>query len=245
MAYSLPPEQAVFPTQLHEATATLSHLIAVCGRRPSSILLAGDSAGGALTLALLSHILHPKTGVPRIVLQEPLRGALVLSPWVSFSTEFDSYTRNAESDTITPSVLKKWATMYIGEMDASDERAVTWPVRSNDVYAEAFLTMPEWWRGLNHIVDASLIWTGGKEILRDPIVDFVSRLKEGWKAQGGLERDIILVEGRNEAHIGPILNVSLGNEKKRSSQVAIEAWLLDRLSPIKKSTSDLPAIFAP
>ncbi|KAF2448502.1 alpha/beta-hydrolase [Karstenula rhodostoma CBS 690.94] len=236
LAYSLAPDQAVYPTQLRQAAATFNQLVNVRGRSPSSIILAGDSAGGALVLALLSHILHPKAGVPRVELQVPLRGAMLFSPWVSFSTAFDSYTRNAESDTLSASFLKKWATMYLGEMDAGSERQVTWDVKSNDVYAEAYLADPRWWGGLNQVVGSMLVWVGGKELLHDAVTEFASKLKKGWKSRGGLEDGIIVVEGRDEAHIGPILNVSLGNKGKRGSQVAIEAWLLERLNAVSNKS---------
>ncbi|KAJ4293351.1 hypothetical protein N0V90_008633 [Kalmusia sp. IMI 367209] len=213
LAYSLAPEQAVFPTQLREAASMLSHLV-TNGRNASSIMLAGDSAGGGLALALLSHILHPKEGVPPVNLQEPLRGAILYSPFVSFSTDFGSYKRNEESDTLSAFILTKWASMYSGEMDASTERPVTWEVKSNDVYAEAFLAEPSWWSGLDRVVESILVWAGGKEILRDAVVDFVTKLKLGWKSKGGQEEGIILIEGRDEAHIGPILNISLGEQRE-------------------------------
>lgn len=247
LAYSLAPEQAVYPTQLRQAAATLNHLINESGRSPSSIMLAGDSAGGALALALLSHILHPKAGVSRVELQEPLRGALLFSPWVSFSTAFDSFKRNAESDTLSAFILKKWATMYLGEMDADSKHQVTWDVNSNDVYAEAYLADPQWWGGLNQVVGNMLVWVGGKELLHDPVTEFASKLKKGWKIKGGIEDEIVVIEGRDEAHIGPILNVSLGNKTKRGSQVAVEAWLMERLNAVsnKSPTVGLRTAFAP
>lgn len=247
LAYSLAPEQAIYPTQLRQAAATLKHLINACGRSPSSIILAGDSAGGALSIALLSHILHPKASIPRVELQGPLRGAMLFSPWVSFSTAFDSYKRNAGSDTISAYILKKWATMYLGEMDADSKHQVTWDVNSNDIYAEAYLADPAWWSGMNQVVQGMLVWVGGKEILRDPVTEFASKLKTGWKSKGGFEEGIVVIEGRNEAHIGPILNVSLGNKGKRESQVAMEAWLLKRLNIMsnKSPPAELRTAIAP
>ncbi|KAL1593740.1 hypothetical protein SLS60_010472 [Paraconiothyrium brasiliense] len=245
LAYSLAPEQAIFPTQLREAAATLLHLVRVCGRSPASIVLGGDSAGGGLALALLSHILHPKEGVPHVELQVPLAGAFLFSPWVSFSTEFASY-RNEESDTLSAFVLKKWAAMYLGAMDGGNEREVIWDVQSNDVYAEALIAEPSWWHGLDSVVESMLVWVGGKEILHDPVTGFVTKLKKGWKAQGGLEDGVVVIEGRDEAHIGPILNVSLGRKSKRMSQVAVEAWLLDHLRRDGKSPEvGLRTAFAP
>ena len=247
-AYSLAPDEATFPTQLCEAATILSHLLTVTGRSPSSIMLAGDSAGGALVLSLLSHMLHPRTDIPHIRISEPLRGVCLLSPWVSFSTEFASYARNAGSDMLISSVLKRWSAFYLGKMGVSNEGPVTSAVQSNDIYAEAFLATPSWWSGLDQIVDGILVWVGGQELFFDPITGFVSKLKDGWQSKGVLDRDLTLVEGRNEVHIGPIVNLSLGNKSKRDSQVIVEAWLSERLSPawpVRKSPAAVPPVLVP
>lgn len=209
-------------------------------------MLAGDSAGGGLALALLSHVLHPKADIPRVELHGKLRGSVLISPWVSFSTDFESYTRNRESDTLSAFILKKWSSMYMGEMDAGSEREVTWEVESKDVYAEALLADFPWWSGLDQVVDGMLVWVGGQELFHEPITCFVSKLKKGWKARGGQEDGIVVIEGRDEAHIGPILNVSLGYKSKRMSQMAVESWLLDRLGAKHRSPAvGLRAAFAP
>ncbi|KAF1831404.1 alpha/beta-hydrolase [Decorospora gaudefroyi] len=76
VAYTLAPE-GTHPTQLREAVIVLSYLVTKTGRSPSEILISGDSAGGNLAIALLSHILHPHPGVVALKLQRALAVALL------------------------------------------------------------------------------------------------------------------------------------------------------------------------
>lgn len=50
------------------------------------IVIAGDSAGGNLTLGLISHLLHPHPDVPKVELSGPLATTILISPWVKFTT---------------------------------------------------------------------------------------------------------------------------------------------------------------
>ncbi|KAH8721585.1 hypothetical protein GQ44DRAFT_829147 [Phaeosphaeriaceae sp. PMI808] len=58
------------PAQLQKVAAVLAYLAKQS--EASRIFLAGDSAGGNLVLALLSHILHPHPDVPVVELKQPL-----------------------------------------------------------------------------------------------------------------------------------------------------------------------------
>jgi hypothetical protein len=54
-----------------------------------------------MTMTLLSHILHPHPDIsPKITLNEPLAGALLISPWAKFPTDDPSVKRNANSDMV-------------------------------------------------------------------------------------------------------------------------------------------------
>ncbi|KAF2652113.1 alpha/beta-hydrolase [Lophiostoma macrostomum CBS 122681] len=69
-----------FPAALQDAVTFYSHLLD-SGIKPSNIILAGDSAGGNLVLALLRYIEDHK---PEHLLPAP-RGAILWSPWVDLS----------------------------------------------------------------------------------------------------------------------------------------------------------------
>ncbi len=74
---------AVFPSQLREATDGLKHLIAA-GALPENIIIGGDSAGGNLALQLLSHILYTLPSIEAAPVQSDahFRGLLLISPFV-------------------------------------------------------------------------------------------------------------------------------------------------------------------
>lgn len=83
------------------------------------VFIAGDSAGGNLALAVLSHLLHSHPKLPndlRFKMSTPLAGALLISPWVQFKAKEDaSFQRNFYSDMLAAEVGDRWKDAYLGE----------------------------------------------------------------------------------------------------------------------------------
>jgi acetyl esterase/lipase len=227
LAYSLAPE-ARYPRQLQEAAAVLAHLVA-SGRPSSSIVLAGDSAGGNLVLGLLSHILHahPSGEVAGIELQGTLGGALMISPWVTFGQEHESFSGNLEKDFLAPRMLRRYASMFLSP--TSDPESDPGHV-NGDGYTEPLANDPSWWKGIHKVVDAVLVWNGGNEVFADAIADFEWIFREGW-CQGEVEDDerVIFVQSPGRAHIEPIMSVMLEPGVKGKHQACIEKWIKARL----------------
>jgi len=71
--YRLAPE-TVFPGQLHDVVSTYFRLTDDLRVPPENLVVAGDSAGGALGLALLFYLRDNGYTLPG--------GALLFSPWV-------------------------------------------------------------------------------------------------------------------------------------------------------------------
>ncbi|WP_112320485.1 alpha/beta hydrolase fold domain-containing protein [Oceanibium sediminis] len=88
--YARAPE-AAFPRALDEVTACYE---AVAAASVGPVILAGDSAGGGLALALLHRILHRGLPLPAAV--------LAFSPWVDLTLSGPSIAANAKSDPILP-----------------------------------------------------------------------------------------------------------------------------------------------
>jgi acetyl esterase/lipase len=78
--------------------------------------LTGDSAGANLVLSLLSHINHPNPStvlsIPPIKLDEDLKGAVLISPWVDFDTSKDSFKRNQYKDCICIPAGRQWSVRF-------------------------------------------------------------------------------------------------------------------------------------
>jgi acetyl esterase/lipase len=225
LAYSMAPERR-YPTQIQEGTAALTHLIST-GRSPSSIMISGDSAGGGLSVSVLSHLLHPHPDVLDVKLSAPLAGALLISPWVVFSTEHDSFTRNGERDMVEVAMLRRWAAMYLNK-SKDDPESDPGPV-TGDSYSEPYCNDAAWWRGMHQVVSDVFFWYGGDEMLRDGIHDFVPLFKSGWTKGGGETERVLAVETPRGCHIEPIMSVMTRPNERGEHQVAVEEWLRQRL----------------
>lgn len=71
--YRLAPETR-FPGPLHDAVSAYFRMVDDLHISPSNIILAGDSAGGGLSLALMMYLRDNAYPLPG--------GAILMSPWV-------------------------------------------------------------------------------------------------------------------------------------------------------------------
>ena len=113
--YRLAPENP-FPAQLEDALAAYRWLIDAHGVNPRRIAVAGDSAGGGLTLSLLCAIRDSNLPLPA--------AAVCISPWVDLEGEGDSVeSRAARDPMIDPADLPAFKRLFLGEADSQDPRA--------------------------------------------------------------------------------------------------------------------------
>lgn len=111
--YRLAPEHP-FPAALEDALVAYRALLAG-GVSPSSIVIAGDSAGGNLALSLLLALRDAR---------EPLPAAAVLiSPWVDLTQTGGSMQANEAFDWASPWMFERWTREYLQGGDPSDPRA--------------------------------------------------------------------------------------------------------------------------
>jgi acetyl esterase/lipase len=141
-----------YPRQLTQTVELLRYTTTILNHAPSSIILAGDSAGGSLILGLLGHILHPHPSISPLTLKEPLRGAAMSSPVVDFDFSKPSFARARLIDPAPVSTLDRWVADYVGA----------------DNYAEDFYLQPgraltSWWEGSEGVVEEILIAAAEKE----------------------------------------------------------------------------------
>jgi acetyl esterase/lipase len=147
--YRLSPEYK-FPAQLEDATNAYRWLLGQ-GADPRRLAVAGDSAGGNLTLALLLSLRDSKLPLPAL--------AVCLSPAVDFEGRDAGAPGSSEYDWITQPMALQWADWFCTEQQRSD------PLVS-PLHADL--------RGLPPIY----IQAGGSEILLPGIQTFVQRARE-------------------------------------------------------------------
>lgn len=201
---------AIYPAQLTQAVELLRYMLENEGWDPSNILVAGDSAGGNLTLGVMSHILHPHPSVTPLELSKPLHAAILISPWVSFDDSYESFNRNCERDIFYSKTLTVWSNAFLGSPENADN------------YSEPIQAPPEWWNGAERVVEQVLIWGGEWEVLIDSIKEFAIKFEKGYKG-----KSTFLVTSR-AAHEEMILDTILGYKKGESAQV-VEDWVRAKL----------------
>jgi monoterpene epsilon-lactone hydrolase len=106
--YRLAPEHP-FPAALDDALAAYRRLVAD-GTPPDSIVVAGDSAGGGLALALLVALRDSSDALPA--------AALLFSPWTDLAATGDTLVTNDGADPMfRGAAVARAARFYLGDTD--------------------------------------------------------------------------------------------------------------------------------
>lgn len=109
--YRLAPEHP-YPAPLEDCTAVYNWLLST-GIKPENIVIAGDSAGGNLTLTTLIKLRDDGTPLPA--------GAVCLSPVTDYTGSDESFFENAETDPVLADIgLFWWGPAYLAGADPSD-----------------------------------------------------------------------------------------------------------------------------
>ncbi|MCK6550502.1 alpha/beta hydrolase [Myxococcota bacterium] len=147
--YRLAPEH-VHPAALEDARAVYEALLAD-GVAPSSLAIAGDSAGGNLALALLLDLREAWRPLPAC--------AVLLSPWVDVADRGGSIVAHEPYDWATPADFDEWQRSYYPGMDPRDPRV-------SPIHAEL--------SGLPPV----LVEVGTAEMLLDQVRRLAARLRD-------------------------------------------------------------------
>lgn len=111
--YRVAPEHP-YPAALHDAVAAYRWLLEEKNYRPEQLVVAGDSAGGGLSLALCLYLRDHGMPLPA--------GVVVMSPWADLTLSGESYQTNYENDPLygnsTDNML--YHSAYIGDGDPQD-----------------------------------------------------------------------------------------------------------------------------
>ncbi len=148
--YRLAPEHK-FPAAIDDALVAYEHLLKL-GYDPKNIIIAGDSAGGGITFALMLAARDRGLPLPGL--------AIGLSPWVDMTHSGKSFTENEATDVmLSPAGIRTFVERYTKESDAKHSYAS--PLFGN-------------LKGFPPV----MLQAAGDEILRDDSVSFAAALRE-------------------------------------------------------------------
>ncbi|KAL7917967.1 Alpha/Beta hydrolase protein [Trichoderma austrokoningii] len=160
LQYSLAPTWRA-PVQLRQAAAALSEILAA-GFSAKDIIFGGDSAGGNLTVQLLHHLIDPHAEVARIVLQEPLSAAFLVSPWLGKDTSAASFREHNRHDMVSVDILHSLVNDIRPHRKGTGMNGI-----SQDGWAEPFEWKGPWLGHLGSVIGKLYITIGDREILAD------------------------------------------------------------------------------
>ncbi|UZJ55963.1 hypothetical protein CBS101457_005283 [Exobasidium rhododendri] len=186
------PEMGSYPAALLDALAGYRYLVQECGFEPRNIIIAGDSAGGNLGLALCRYLRDTKV--------EEMAGALVLlSPWADASrshsgpttapNKFSSSYFNRDCDIISPSLAFRNTAVgaLLGKLSASE-------AYKNPYFSSVSLQLapenggsgPDW--GFTGFPKRIYVCTGSAELSYDQHLTLAYRLAGGTKNRMPIHR---------------------------------------------------------
>lgn len=162
LAYPLAPEKP-FPAGLDQALANYRFVLDQ-GIAPDRLIVAGDSAGGNLSTAMVLRA--GRAGLPMPA------GAYLISPWLDLSNIPSSHDLSRDP-LLVPEAIQAWGDLYRAGHDATDP----------DI-SPAFADLANF--------PPCLIQVGGAELLLPEALDFTRRLAEaGRDVQLSVWKDMI------------------------------------------------------
>lgn len=203
--------QSLFPAQLRELTATVQHLVSH-GTSPSDIILGGDSAGGAVVLQFLSHILRPFPGIPQLSLSGPFAGVILVSPWVSFA-DSDDHPLVQDGRDIADAVFDNYLARVV--------RPTLTP--ENRPYYDPSTAPESWWAGLDGVVGEMLVIAGEVERRKDGIVELGNKLSKN-------HSHVVQRVDLNGVHIDLLVDFAAGEGGRTETWRMVLTWMTESLT---------------
>ncbi|KAK5943621.1 hypothetical protein PMZ80_004629 [Knufia obscura] len=219
VAYTLSPG-AVYPTAIHQSVEGLRYILDLPGHSPETTLIGGDSAGGNLVLAVLSHISghpHPQSDVVKSLnISTPLKGALAIAPWVSSDNKkYPSMDKFRDRDIVNTTCAMYWIEAYKGRGKNI----------ADDEWICAATAPAEWWKDVK--CEHMLVCAGEHEGLVDAVTAWAAKYKEG--AGAGKIKYVVGVKETHDAPLNGLGEAKLDSLGEKSQEGAIRKWVKEEL----------------
>jgi acetyl esterase/lipase len=211
---------AGYPIQFRQAILALQHVLK-SGISPADIVISGDSAGGTLVMEVISQCLHPNSSIPSMPIPSvPFAGILAISPWVVFESNVPSFV-NDGGDNLSNRLLRYFAELLLQNSVLTDTKGVP-----EEYWREPLRAPPDWWRGSEKVTKHIMFIYGEREALRDDIVSFVEKVREG---VSGTEMDIASVQDPIGVHIAPVIDALMDRAPGETTKIMAN-WVHDRIA---------------
>ncbi|GAO19198.1 hypothetical protein UVI_02063680 [Ustilaginoidea virens] len=206
LTYTLAPG-AAYPTQLTQAVSALRYILKQTRRKPSQVVIGGDSAGGNMVMGVLSHLAHVHPAIPELKITEPLLGAIGIAPWTLMGQDHSKREIYHGGDLVTPAVDLLWSTAFLAGA-------------AQDYFTSVSDAPKSWFEKFP--VRQVLICGGGSEIMLPVIEDLAEKLQVTIALTRSLTRE-------REGHVAPVYNIYVGDRTETQQGKKIKAWLRDVL----------------
>ena len=160
LEYELVPD-AAYPKQIDETIEGYEYVLKRLQGNAERVVVAGDSAGGTLTLSMLLQLAKSNTG--RDLSKKPGYAALI-SPWTNLVSEKH---RNTASDYLNDNSLHVYGSQYAGRKELIAEPLVS----------PGNCTSASWWKDASP-VHGLYITYGSEEVLGPDVKDLIKRWRK-------------------------------------------------------------------
>ncbi|KAI9693743.1 MAG: hypothetical protein M1822_003014 [Bathelium mastoideum] len=206
LEYTIAPD-VEYPGQLAQAAASLRFLLQKRQGDPSRIIIAGDSAGGNLTLALLAHLQDPHPRVTPVEFAtegQKLRAALCVSPRTNNIYTAPSYSFNGSKDYLSSDAVRLFTS--------------NWQPAGDEVWASPVSGSKAFWEDAH--ASKVLLVVGGDEVYLDDVKTQAELMNAGSTTDANIQLRIC----PGEVHDQPILDFGQGIEDGCMT-IEILSWL--------------------
>ncbi|OJK02611.1 hypothetical protein ASPACDRAFT_57615 [Aspergillus aculeatus ATCC 16872] len=184
----------------------------------------GDSAGGHLSLSVLSALMHPYPHTPSAATTAPsstvgdhssrFRGCFLISPLLSLDLTTPSYRQRFSVDVLSPYVVRTFGKYLVDQTPWHGE------ISQGKGWGMALDVPGKWWDNLGLVVDELLVTAGREEIFRDHVGQFIQLIRQRTLV------NLVAHIATDEAHDAPLMDF-MARRPPRGTAEIVTRWIVD------------------